>query len=38
VVDVDTRTGPKSPGEADKAPKIAQGGLLFGSAVASDQK
>ncbi|GAB2175083.1 HlyD family secretion protein [Dongia sp. agr-C8] len=38
VVDVDTRTGPKVPGESDKAPKIAAGGLLFGAAVASDQK
>ena len=38
VVDVDTRTGPKGPGEADKAPKIAKGGLLFGAAVASDQQ
>jgi membrane fusion protein (multidrug efflux system) len=38
VVDIDTRTGPKAPGEADKSPKIAEGGLLFGSAVASDQK
>ncbi len=37
VVDVDTRTGPSAPGE-DKAPKVAQGGLLFGAAVASDQK
>ncbi|HVM86185.1 MAG TPA: HlyD family secretion protein [Candidatus Binatia bacterium] len=33
VVDVDTRTGP---GSAD-APKVAEGGLLFGAAVASDQ-
>jgi membrane fusion protein (multidrug efflux system) len=38
VVDVDTRTGPKAPGEKDAAPKIVEGGLLFGSAVASDQK
>jgi membrane fusion protein (multidrug efflux system) len=38
VVDVDTRTGPKTPGETDKAPKIAKGGLLFGAAVASDRK
>lgn len=38
VVDVDTRTGPKDPGAGDKAPKIAKGGLLFGSAVASEPK
>jgi len=38
VVDVDTRTGPKAPGEKDTAPKIAKGGLLFGAAVASDQQ
>jgi membrane fusion protein (multidrug efflux system) len=38
VVDVDTRTGPKTPGEKDTAPKIAKGGLLFGAAVASDQQ
>jgi membrane fusion protein (multidrug efflux system) len=38
VVDVDTRTGPKTPGATDAAPKIAKGGLLFGAAVASDQK
>jgi membrane fusion protein, multidrug efflux system len=38
VVDIDTRTGPKTPGEKDAAPKIAKGGLLFGSAVASEQK
>jgi membrane fusion protein (multidrug efflux system) len=38
VVDVDTRTGPKAPGETDRTPKIAQGGLLFGAAVASDRQ
>jgi membrane fusion protein (multidrug efflux system) len=38
VVDVDTRTGPQAPNAADKAPKIAEGGLLFGAAVASEQK
>jgi membrane fusion protein (multidrug efflux system) len=37
VVDVDTRTGPAA-SPSDKAPKIAEGGLLFGSAVASEQK
>jgi membrane fusion protein (multidrug efflux system) len=37
VVDVDTRTGPSATGE-DKAPKVAQGGLLFGAAVASDRE
>jgi membrane fusion protein (multidrug efflux system) len=38
VVEVDTRTGPQTPDATDKAPKIAQGGLLFGAAVASDAK
>ena len=37
VVDVDTRTGPAA-SPSDKAPKIAEGGLLFGSAVASEEK
>ncbi|MES1152283.1 MAG: HlyD family secretion protein, partial [Dongia sp.] len=35
VVDVDTRTGP---GGGDSGAKIAEGGLLFGSAVASEHK
>jgi membrane fusion protein (multidrug efflux system) len=34
VVNVDTRTGPA----AADSPKVAQGGLLFGAAVASDGK
>ena len=37
VVDVDTRTGPKTPGEMNAA-KIADGSLLFGAAVASEPK
>jgi membrane fusion protein (multidrug efflux system) len=36
VVDVDTRTGPTATGT--DSPKIAQNGLLFGSAVASEGK
>jgi membrane fusion protein (multidrug efflux system) len=35
VVDVDTRTGPAG---GDSGAKIAEGGLLFGSAVASEHK
>jgi membrane fusion protein (multidrug efflux system) len=35
VVDVDTRTGPAG---SDSGAKIAEGGLLFGSAVASEHK
>jgi membrane fusion protein (multidrug efflux system) len=35
VVDVDTRTGPA---DANSSAKIAEGGLLFGSAVASEGK
>ena len=38
VVNIDTRTGPQTPGETDKAPKIAANGLLFGAAVASENK
>ncbi len=36
VVDVDTRTGPAANG--GNSPKIAENGLLFGSAVASENK
>jgi membrane fusion protein (multidrug efflux system) len=36
VVDVDTRTGPTATG--GNSPKIAENGLLFGSAVASESK